>query len=67
MTSELHSLVQKSCRVCGAAIGQTTFQSAAKFDLQEALLNCLKIDIRNDSVSINYFFNVTPYLRNIFE
>ena len=52
MTSELHSLVQKSCRVCGAAIGQTTFQSAAKFDLQEALLNCLKIDIRNDSVSV---------------
>ena len=66
MTSELHSLVQKSCRVCGAAIGQTTFQSAAKFDLQEALLNCLKIDIRNDSVSVElfrYYYVIKP-LRN---
>ena len=66
MTSELHSLVQKSCRVCGAAIGQTTFQSAAKFDSQEALLNCLKIDIRNDSVSVElfrYYYVIKP-LRN---
>ena len=50
MTSELQLLVQKLCRVCGGAVSQ--FQTSTKFELKDALLNCMKIDIRTDQVGL---------------
>ena len=52
MTSELQLLVQKLCRVCGGAVSQ--FQTSTKFELKDALLNCMKIDIRTDQARIIY-------------
>ena len=53
MTNEVNCLVQKLCRVCGGALGNS-FQSVSKFELQDPLLNCLKIDVRNDQVISDY-------------
>lgn len=50
MTSELQLLVQKLCRVCGGAVSQ--FQTSTKFELKDALLNCMKIDIRTDQAGL---------------